>query len=185
VSAPAGPLGAVDTTTINVKSFKSVPSNKIVATATDTTTMQTAQLTIDKWQALDPTCSAPTASLTYTQGALAAGANPGVCIRYKLVVNNNGNQQATLLSVTDALTPYTVYSKGIDCYTGTPPVIKSPLPGGTSGASGDINGTAIAAGSITEPVECASAGTVTFGPAGMDLNAGSIATLYFSVQIAK
>lgn len=186
VGAPAGPLGAVDTTTINVTSTKGVGAPKVVATATDTTTMQTAQLTIDKWQALDATCSAPTAGLTYTQGNLSAGANPGVCIRYKLVVNNNGNQQATLLSVTDALTPYTVYSKGIDCYTATtPPVIKSPLPGGLNGASGDINGTPIAAGSITEPAECASAGTVTFGPAGMDLNAGSIATLYFSVQIAK
>lgn len=177
VNAPAGPLGAVDTTTINVTSPKSAGGPKIVATATDTTTMQTAQLTIDKWQALDSNCDG-TIDGVYTQGNLSAGATPGVCIRYKLVVNNNGNQPATLLSVTDALTPYTVYSKGKDCFA-------SPFVAGSNGASGDINGTGILPGSITEPAECASAGTVTFGPTGMDLNAGAIATLYFSVQIAK
>ena len=176
VGAPAGPLGAVDTTTINVTSLK--PASHIVATANDTTTMSLA-LTIDKSQALDPTCNTAPASLIYTTGNLTAGANPGVCIAYRLVVNNIGSQQATLVSVSDALTPYTAYSKGATCF-----------PFGSAGAipaSGNIDGTGLAANQINEPAECATGGTVTFGPTGheLTLNAGSIATLYFRVQIQK
>jgi hypothetical protein len=178
VNAPSAPLGAVDTTTINVKSFFSVPSNKIVATATDTSTMSMA-LTIDKSQVIAACNTADPSTLTYTTTNLTAGAIPGACIFYKLVVNNLGTSQATAVNISDALTPYTAYSKGSDCFPlGTP---------GTLGASGTIGVTPLTAAQISEPAECATGGTVTFGPAGneLTLNAGAIGTLYFRVQIQK
>ena len=178
VSAPAGPVGSVDTTTIEVRSLKSVPANKVVATANDMTTMSLA-LTIDKSQALDASCTTAYSGLTYGTADITGGAVPGACIVYKLVVNNLSSQQATAITISDALTPYTVYSKGSNCF---------PLgAAGTMGATGDIGGLALAANQISEPAECATGGTVTFGPATheLTLNAGSIATLYFRVQIQK
>jgi uncharacterized repeat protein (TIGR01451 family) len=179
VNAPAGPLGAVDTATINVRSFFSTPSNKVVATATDTTTLSMA-LTIDKSQALDAACTTPYAGLTFGTGNITAGAIPGACIAYRLIVNNLGNSQATKVTISDALTPYTVYNKGVTCF---------PFGGtaGTLGASGTIGALALTSAQISEPGECTTGGTVVFGPAGneLDIDAGAVATLYFRVQIQK
>ena len=179
VNAPASPLGAVDTATINVTSLK--PSSHVVATATDQTTMSLA-LTIDKSQALDATCGTAYASLTYGTGNLTGGAVPGACIAYKLVVTNlSSTDPATVVTISDALTPYTVYSKGITCF---PSLVGGP---GTLGASGTIGVTPLTALQISEPAECATGGTVTFGPAGnaLTLDPGAVATLYFRVQIQK
>lgn len=175
VGAPASPLGAVDTTTINVYSLKSVPANKIVATATDQTTMSLA-LTIDKSQVLDPTCNSTLSTLVgYSTSNITIGATPGACIAYKLLVTNlSSTDPATLVTISDALTPYTAYNKGSDCFPlGAP---------GANGASAFINGTPFA-GTITEPAECSAAGTLTVGP--LTLNPGSNATIYFRVQIQK
>jgi uncharacterized repeat protein (TIGR01451 family) len=178
VQSPATALGDQDITTINLTSTKSSPSTKIVATASDTTTMAQASLTIQKFQALDANCN--NTGLSYAQTDIAGGAVPGACIRYKMVVNNAGNQAATQVAVTDLVPAYTVYNKIGTCFPGT---------GGTTGASGDIDGTTIVTGSISEPAACAPAGAgvaVTFGTGtGLTLNSGSTATLYFEVQIAK
>jgi len=183
VQAPATALGDQDTTTINLASLKSTPSGKIVASATDTTTMAQASLTIQKYQALDATCDGTNggAGLTWVQTNITTGAIPGACIRYKLVANNGGNQAATTLTVTDLVPAYTVYNKLGNCFPGT---------GGTTGANGDIDGVAIVAAAISQPASCTAAGAgvaVVFGPAGneLTLNAGSTATMYFEVQISK
>jgi uncharacterized repeat protein (TIGR01451 family) len=172
VNAPGSPLGAVDTTTINVYSLKSSPPNKIVAFATDQTTMSLA-LTIDKSQVIDPTCNSDLTTLIYSTSNITAGANPGACIAYKLLVTNlSSTDPATLVTISDALTPYTAYSMGSNCFPHG--------AAGINGASAFINGIAFG-GTITQPAECAAAGTVTVGP--LTLNPGSNATIYFRVQI--
>jgi uncharacterized repeat protein (TIGR01451 family) len=185
VQAPATTVGDQNITTISLASFKSTPAYKIVASATDSTTMSLANTTIQKYQALDTTCDGTNggSSLTWVQTGISAGAVPGACIRYKLVVNNGGNQPATQLAVTDLVPAYTVYNKLGNCF---------PASGGqtgSTGASGDIDGVAIAAASISEPSLCAASGAgvaVTYGTgSGLTLNAGSTATLYFEVQISK
>jgi uncharacterized repeat protein (TIGR01451 family) len=180
VQAPATALGDQDTTTINLTSTKSLPIPKIVASATDTTTMQAAQLTIEKYQALDTNCTLNTAGAragaSYVQSEITSGANPGSCLHYKLVVTNGGNQPATSLQVTDLMPPYTFYYEGANC----------PAGGGSMGANGTITDTGvIGTASITQPTQCNTFGSIVFGPAGnfLTLNAGQVATLYFSVQI--
>jgi len=176
VQAPATTVGDVDTTTINLTSTKSLPVPKIVGSATDTTTMVTAQLTIDKFQAIDSDCSGTNggAGLSFKQTDITVGAVPGACIRYRLVVNNSGSQAATNLQVTDVLVPYSVYNKIGNCFPGT---------GGTTGASGTVDAVAIPAGQINEPAACATSGTITFTIP--TFNAGSVATMFFEVQINK
>jgi uncharacterized repeat protein (TIGR01451 family) len=178
VNAPNASSGTQDITTINVTSTKGVGAPKVVATATDTSTISMA-LTISKAQVIAPCNTVDPSTLTYTTGNLTGGAIPGACIFYQLVVNNVGSTQATTVTITDGLTPYTGYSKGAECFPfGT---------AGALGAGGNIGGVALAANQISEPTECAAGGTVTFGPTGheLTLNAGALATLYFRVEIQK
>jgi hypothetical protein len=204
VTAPSGPLGATTSSIIQVKSHKSVPVDKVVAFNTDITTIQVAQLTITKYQAVAACNANPKTLTTFTTQPLAGGANPaypGACIHYMLVINNSGNQVADSVAITDTMpNAYAIYNKGLSCYATTTTSVIT-VPGGTAGASiwqGAMSGndpvTSLpyggaglgAAQSATinpEPGECSLGQTLSFN--GFSLGNSTLATMFFRVQIMQ
>ncbi|MEG0730343.1 MAG: hypothetical protein RR421_03455, partial [Cetobacterium sp.] len=132
------------------------PSSPIVTSATDTTTIQSSTLTIEKFQSLDGNI--------YTKALQLA--KPGQKIYYKIVTKNTGNVDAKDVVIQDNVPQYTSINKKAT-YTLTP-------SGGSEGApktaetSPDANGK----------------GAIVAKPGVVQGN-GGMATLYFDVTIDK
>ena len=141
VFAPAGaPLGEVDLTTVtatttNVGYASAAP---VVVNATDQTTVLNGQIQIEKSQALDANCDG-TPETAYTTADITAGAIPGACLRYQIVVTNVGTAAVTNLVVSDATPANTTYSASVAAST-TVGSVTTPA-GGSAGTISATIGT--------------------------------------------
>ncbi|MBC5781362.1 DUF11 domain-containing protein [Ramlibacter sp. USB13] len=163
VIAPSGAVaGTVNATTITVTTVNAGYSTTAPAdaTATDSTTVISGNLTLVKEQAIDATCDG-TPDTAYSQAALNAG--PGQCVMYRITVTNVGAANATSIVVSDATPTFTTISTLATTSSGA-------ITGPAVGASGTINAY-IGSG--------ASAGT------GGTLSSSQSATITFGVKIAQ
>jgi uncharacterized repeat protein (TIGR01451 family) len=153
VFAPAGAaLGQVNTTTLTVHTvnvgFSTTPPAD--ANATDQTTVINGQLQLVKRQALDALCDG-IADAAFDVLDITAGAIPGACVRYEIVVTNVGTTSVTNVVVNDATPANTVYSAAVPAGTSQGSV-SAPLPG--------VAGTISATVGTLAPGQSA---TITFG----------------------
>jgi uncharacterized repeat protein (TIGR01451 family) len=112
VIAPSGAVPAsVNATTITATTANGTNLYIVVApvpsVATDSTTVISGNLTLDKVQSLDETCDG-IADGAYGTGSLSA--KPGACVLYKITVTNVGSADATSVVVSDATPSYTLLS---------------------------------------------------------------------------
>ena len=132
VFSPAGaPLGQVNTTSVTVHttngSYVVAPPSDAIAT--DVSTVINGQLQLVKHQALDANCDGvedgPFGVLNITAGAI-----PGACLRYELVVTNVGTSSVSNVLVSDATPANTTYSSAAAATT-TQGSIVTPANGAT------------------------------------------------------
>ncbi len=107
---PGAPIGAINATTItasvvNGTYITTVPTS---TSATDATTVISADLTLLKKQALDTNCDG-TVDMTFTTSDINT-ALPGNCLRYEITVKNNGSTSATNIVLSDATPAFTTFS---------------------------------------------------------------------------
>jgi uncharacterized repeat protein (TIGR01451 family) len=119
VFSPAGaPLGQVNTSTITVHTtnLSYVVAPPADGTATDVSTVINGQLQLTKQQAIDANCDGvedtPFGVLNITAGAI-----PGACLRYELVVTNVGTSPVSSVVVSDATPANTTYSSAVAATT--------------------------------------------------------------------
>ncbi len=115
VFSPAGaPIGQTDLTTLTATTTNGtyITSVPPVVQATDQTTVLNGQLSIVKQQVLDANCDGVPDG-AYGGGNITAGANPGVCLRYQIVVTNVGTASVTNVVVDDATPAGTKYSSAV------------------------------------------------------------------------
>jgi uncharacterized repeat protein (TIGR01451 family) len=160
VNAPPGaPVASVNTTTLTADASAAPLINGVgppaVATATDTTSVASGNLTLLKEQALDAGCDG-TADGPYATTAISA--EPNQCVRYRITATNAGTLDITQLVVNDA------------------------TPANTTQAS-LVSLVPAASGNVTEP-GLGATGTVSvdFGAVGPLLPAASV-VLEFGVRI--
>jgi uncharacterized repeat protein (TIGR01451 family) len=113
VAPAAAATGTVDTTTLTATTDPGLVgglSAPPVATATDTTTVNSSQLQLIKAQAIDAACDG-TPDGPYSSASISS-ALPGVCIRYQITATNVGTTDVTTVNVNDATPPNTVYDDG-------------------------------------------------------------------------
>jgi trimeric autotransporter adhesin len=134
----------------------------LVATATDTTTVITGQVTLVKTQSVDITCTGTAG----TYSAAPASAKPGECVLYQIVATNVGTAPVTGLVISDATPANTLY----DCSNAAGPT-----------AMGGAAVAAATSGTVTNPAIC-TAGTISVNVGTLAPNATS--TVTFGVQIA-
>ncbi len=166
VFAPAGATpNTQDVTTITGTSAGGQTDS-----ATDTTTVVSGDITIEKFQSVDP--DGPTATQSFGPFTKGSGtAAPGAFIRYQIVVTNTSNVPVTGVVISDATPGYTVYATGSASATATPAT--------TATATYSVNGGA-ATPATTAPAN-GSAGTFTFNVG--TLAPGGSATATFVVRI--
>ncbi len=138
VFSPAGaPLGQVNTTTLTVHttnlSYVVAPPSD--ANATDVSTVINGQLQLTKQQALDANCDG-VEDTGFGVLNITAGAIPGACVRYQLVVTNVGTSPVSNVVVSDATPANTTYSNAVAATT-TQGSIVTPA----NGAAGSITAT--------------------------------------------
>ena len=153
-------------TTTNGTYTTVVPS---VVSATDTTTVISGDLTVDKAQALDAAGDG-TPDTAYSTDVITTGAVPGACVRYRITVTNTGTAPALNVTVSDTTPAFTVYDNG-DGSTSDTGVASYTTDGGATF-------TALAA-----PPADGSGGSLTVNVG--TLNPGQTAVLYFGVKIAQ
>jgi uncharacterized repeat protein (TIGR01451 family) len=128
---------SVNATTITATTANGTNTYIVVApvasVATDSTTVISGNLTLNKGQSLDVTCDG-IADTTYGTGSLSA--KPGECVLYQITVTNVGSANATAVVVSDATPSYTVLSTAPATSVGT---IAAGAPG--VGAAGTITAT--------------------------------------------
>ncbi len=110
---PGAPIGAINASAltahvVNGTYVTTVPSD---VTATDATTVISADLTLLKKQALDTNCDG-TIDMSFTTLDVNT-ALPGNCLRYEITVKNNGSTTATNIVVSDATPPFTTYDSTV------------------------------------------------------------------------
>ncbi len=156
VFAPGGAAaGSIDTATVTV-TFNAAVGNCGTHSVTDTSTVVTGQMRVQKFQALDTSCAG---TITPTASAPLV-AKPGECIIYRIEATNQGAAPVTNLSINDALPAYTSLAA------------TQPTPQCTSTG---ITGSAVAYASTGSAVSCGSAAN-TVAPGGQ-------AVLTFSVKV--
>lgn len=149
VIAPSGAVpGSVNASTItvtttNVASSGYTTTVPVPTVATDSTTVIAGNLTLEKTQALQVSCTGAVGG--YTNGNLSA--KPGDCVHYVVTVTNVGSASATNVLVSDATPTYTKLHTAIATTKGSI-AAGSPAIGGTGSFSADV-GTLVAAESAT------------------------------------
>lgn len=102
VSAPPGAaVNDTDTATVTGTAGSGASDD-----ATDTSTVTASDVTLLKEQALDAACDG-TADTAYGTANITTGALPGVCIRYRITVTNNGTGLVTTVHVFDTTPSFT------------------------------------------------------------------------------
>jgi len=171
------PLGAavndINTTTIDATASTTINgvATPPVVFNTDNTTVIAGQVRLTKTQALDANCdgySDAGVGLGYTTADLQA--DPGACVRYRVVATNDGSADVTTLVVSDSTPANTTYHGATDAAcTATVAVNTSPSANTT-------------VGSITAAPACGVAGTIT-ATVGT-LTPAQSSTIEFGVRIA-
>lgn len=156
VFAPAG----ADPNTANVTTLTGTSAGGQTDGATDTTTVVSGDLKIEKFQSVDPD-GAGTASGFGAYTKAAGTAAPGAYIRYQIVVTNTGNVPVSNVVISDTTPGYTVY-------------LTASAP-----ATFSINGGA-SAPATTAPAS-GSAGSLTFNVGTLAPGGSAVAT--FGVRI--
>lgn len=144
VFSPAGAsAGTVNVTTIT--GTDGVSSD----TATDTTTVVSGDIKVDKFQSVDPDGAGPLPAGPFTQTNQTT--LPGGIVRYRIVVTNTGGAAVTSVVVNDATPTFTVYNIG-DGTSSPTGVAGFSVNGGAFVAAAGANGSAPAnnsAGSLS------------------------------------
>ncbi len=172
VYAPPGAvLGSINATTATVTTTNGTYTTVVppVVSATDTTTVISGDLTVDKAQALDAAGDG-TPDTAYSTDVITTGAVPGACVRYRITVTNTGTAPALNVTISDTTPAFTVYDDG-DGSTSATGVASYTTDGGATF-------TAVAA-----PPADGSGGSLTVNVG--TLNPGQTAVLYFGVKIAQ
>ena len=140
VIAPSGAVpGSVNATVITVTTTNGAAVGHYTTTvpvptvATDSTTVIAGNLTLEKTQALQVSCTGAVGA--YTNGNLSA--KPGDCVYYEVKVTNVGSASATNVVVSDATPTYTKLHTAIATTLGTI-AAGSPAIGGTGSFSADV-----------------------------------------------
>lgn len=139
VIAPSGAVpGSVNASTItvtttNVASSGYTTTVPVPTVATDSTTVIAGNLTLEKTQALQVSCTGAVGA--YTNGNLSA--KPGDCVYYEVKVTNVGSASATNVLVSDATPTYTKLHTAIATTKGSI-AAGSPAIGGTGSFSADV-----------------------------------------------
>jgi trimeric autotransporter adhesin len=142
VFAPGGALaGTTDVLTITAND--ATGSACLSASATDTTTVNTGQLRLNKVQALDVGCDGTPDAPGYTANQLSA--EPGQCVMYQVTATNEGTNQVTNVTISDSTPAFTTLDTQTACSAG----LEDSLAVGSTGqvscsgiASIPANGTA-------------------------------------------
>jgi len=111
VIAPSGAAsGASNITTLTATTTNGSYTTAVppAVSVTDATTVLSGNLTLEKAQALDASCTGPSASTSYSTASLSA--KPGECVLYQVTVTNVGAANATSVVVSDSTPTYTTLS---------------------------------------------------------------------------
>ena len=138
VIAPSGAVaGAVNATTITLTTTNGSYTTTVPApaVATDSTTVIAGNLTLNKAQAVDATCTGATGATVYTPANLSA--KPGQCVLYQISVTNVGSANATAVVVSDATPAYTTLSSAPATTVGTI-AAGAPAVGGVGTVSANV-----------------------------------------------
>lgn len=175
VAPAAAATGTINATTLTATTDPGLVGGlpaPAVATATDTTTVNSSQVQLIKEQAIDATCDG-TPDGAYSSASIAS-ALPGVCIRYRITATNVGTTDVTTVNVNDATPPNTVYDDGsrnlASGTCGTGPVdaaaaavvtggVPPPAPPVTAPACNSAGGISVTLGTLTPTQEL----VLTFG----------------------
>lgn len=131
VSAAIGDTNVV-TTTATVTGAVNGVAAPAVTPVTDTTQVIAGQVRLVKEQALDANCDG-VADTAFAVGNITTGAIPGACIRYRILIENQGTSAVTTLVVSDATPANTTYHITVPAaITGAGNSVTAPA-GGTTG----------------------------------------------------
>ncbi|MDX2220915.1 MAG: hypothetical protein SF172_18005 [Burkholderiales bacterium] len=130
VSAAIGDTNVV-TTTATVTGAVNGVAAPAVAPVTDTTQVIAGQVRLVKEQALDANCDG-VADTAFAVGNITTGAIPGACIRYRILIENQGTSAVTTLVVSDATPANTTYHITVPAaITGAGNSVTAPAGGAT------------------------------------------------------
>ncbi|MBL8518880.1 MAG: DUF11 domain-containing protein [Betaproteobacteria bacterium] len=137
VSAAIGDTNVVTTTATVTGAVNSIAA-PTVAPVTDTTQVISGQVRLTKEQALDANCDG-VADGAFQQTPITTGAIPGACIRYRILIENQGTSAVTTLIVSDATPANTTYHITVPAAITGSPTNTVTAPGG--GATGTVQAT--------------------------------------------
>lgn len=130
VSAAIGDTNVV-TTTATVTGAVNGVAAPTVTPVTDTTQVIAGQVRLTKEQALDANCDG-VADTAFAVGNITTGAIPGACIRYRILIENQGTSAVTTLVVSDATPANTTYHITVPAaITGAGNSVTAPAGGAT------------------------------------------------------
>lgn len=130
VSAAIGDTNVV-TTTATVTGAVNGVAAPTVTPVTDTTQVIAGQVRLVKEQALDANCDG-VADTAFAVGNITTGAIPGACIRYRILIENQGTSAVTTLVVSDATPANTTYHITVPAaITGAGNSVTAPAGGAT------------------------------------------------------
>jgi trimeric autotransporter adhesin len=134
VTAPAG-ANIGDTNVVTLTATITGAINGVAAPAavavTDTTQVIAGQVRLDKTQALDANCDG-IADTAFSTANITTGAIPGACIRYQIVITNQGTAAVSGLVVSDATPANTTYHILVPAaVTGAGNTVTAPAGGAT------------------------------------------------------
>jgi len=114
VTSPSNaPLGAVDLSTISVTDATD-PTNPVLTSAEDQTTVMLGQVRLDKSAAVDPNCDgAPDGPGSAFMATQTTQVEPGQCVVWKLTATNDGTATVKNVVISDAAPAFTDIVAGL------------------------------------------------------------------------
>jgi trimeric autotransporter adhesin len=109
-AAPGAAAGITDTTTLTATTAGVINGSAApaVVSSSDTSTVISGNLVLLKEQALDANCDG-IADAAFSSANMAAGALPGVCLRYRITLTNVGTTDVLSVILSDATPSSTTY----------------------------------------------------------------------------